>query len=137
MISFSKIQDAFLFVSSAGYGMNSAVLCKDTGQVFYSSEMGGIDEIGDEDLDRDKCIDIPHKNDLDLGQRLVFEFVEKHLPDGYHHVRQIFRKRGAYGRFKDFLESKELLQSWYDFERRREEYVLRQWCKENEIEVSG
>jgi hypothetical protein len=119
MIRFNESQDAFLFVSSAGYGMNSAVLCKDTGKIFYSSEMGGIDEIGDEDLDWDICVDIPHKNDLDLGQRLVFEFVEKHLPDGYRHVREIFQRRGAYGRFKDFLESKGLLQSWYDFERRR------------------
>ena len=137
MISFSEIQDAFIFVSSAGYGMNSAVLCKDTGQIFYSSETGDIDEIGDKDLDWDECIDIPHKNDLDLGQRLVLKFVEKHLPAGYHHVQQIFRKRGAYARFKDFLESKELLQSWYDFERRREEYLLRQWCEENEIELSA
>ena len=117
--------------------MNSAVPCKDTGQILYHSEMGDMDEIGDKDLDWDTCIDIPHKNDLDLGQRLVFEFVEKHLPDGYHRVREIFRRRGAYGRFKDFLESKELLQSWYDFERRCEEQVLRQWCEENEIELSG
>jgi hypothetical protein len=137
MIRFNEIKDAFLFVSSAGYGMNSAVLCKDTGQIFYSSEMGGIDEIGDEDLDWDICIHIPHKNDLDLGQRLVFQFVEKHVPDGYRHVREIFQRRGAYGRFKDFLESKGLLQSWYDFERRREAQVLRQWCEENAIELSG
>ena len=137
MISYSEIQDAVLFVSSGGYGMNSAVLCKDTGQIFYSSEMGGIDELGDADLDWDVCVDIPHKNDLDLGQRLVFEFVEKHLPDAYHHVRQIFRRRGAYGRFKDFLESKGLMQSWYDFERRREEEAIRQWCEENGIELSG
>lgn len=137
MISYSEIQDAFLFVSSAGYGINSAVICKDTGQIFYSSEMGGIDELDDAELDWDVCVDIPHKNDLDLGQRLVFDFVEKHLHDGYHHVRQIFRRRGAYGRFKDFLESKGLLQSWYDFERRREEQVLRQWCEENGIELYG
>ena len=58
MISYSEIQDAVLFVSSGGYGMNSAVLCKDTGQIFYSSEMGGIDELGDADLDWDVCVDI-------------------------------------------------------------------------------
>ena len=137
MISFKDIKDAFFFVSSSDYGMNSAVLCKKTGQIFYCSEMGDLDEIGDEDLDWDNCIEIPHKNDLDLGQRLVFEFVENHLPDGYHDVRQIFRRRGAYGRFKDLLESKGLLNSWYDFERRREDQVLRHWCEANEIELSG
>jgi len=137
MLEFSDIEDAFLFVSSAGYGMHSAVLCKDTGRILYRSEMGDLDEIGNEDLDWDRCIEIPHKNDLDLGHRLVFEFVESHLPDGYHRVQQIFRRRGAYGRFKDFLESTGLLQSWYDFENRREEQALRDWCEENGIEISG
>jgi hypothetical protein len=137
MIRFSDIQDAFFFVCSAGYGMNSAVLCKDTGKILYRSEMAEIDEIGDEDLDWDTCIEIPHKNDLDLGERSVFEFVERQLPDEYHRVQQVFRRRGAYGRFKDFLESRGLLKSWYDFERQREEQGLRQWCKENDIELSG
>lgn len=136
MFKFRDIEDAFFFVSLAAYGMHSAVLCKDTGRILYRSEMGDLDEIGNEDLDWDTCIEIPHKNDLDLGQRLVFEFVERHLPDGYHHVQQIFQRRGAYGRFKHFLESRVLLQSWYDFENRRQEQALRDWCKENGIEIS-
>jgi hypothetical protein len=99
--------------------MNAALLRKDTGQILYRSEMGDIDEIGNEDFDWDTCIEIPHKNDLDLGQRLVFEFISTHLPDEYHRVQQIFRRRGAYGRFKDFLESRGLLESWYARERDR------------------
>jgi hypothetical protein len=136
MIKFSDIQDAFLFVSSAGYGMNTAILCKDTGQILYRSEMGDLDEIDDDDLDWDKCIKIPHKNDLDMGQSLIFEFVEMQSPGDYNDVQQIFRKRGAYRRFKDFLERKGLLEMWYDFENKREEQALRQWCLENEIELS-
>ena len=137
MIKFGDIQDAFFFVSSAAYGMNSAFLRRDTGQILYRLEMGDIDEIGDEDLDWDTYIEIPHKNDLDLGQRLVFEFIERHLPDEYHRVEQIFRRPGAYGRFKGLLESKGLLDSWYAFESQREEQALRQWCEENEIALSG
>jgi hypothetical protein len=137
MIKFGDIQDAFFFVSSAAYGMNSALLRKDTGQILYRSEMGDIDEIGDELFDWDTCIEIPHKNELALGQPLVFEFIETHLPDEYHRVREIFRRHGAYGRFKHFLESRGLLESWYAFESQREEQVLRQWCEENEIELSG
>jgi len=45
MIRFSDIQGAFFFVSSAGYGMNSAVLCKDTGKILYRSEMGDVDVV--------------------------------------------------------------------------------------------
>jgi hypothetical protein len=86
MIKFGDIQDAFFFVSSAAYGMNSAFLRKDTGQILYRSEMGDIDEIGDEDLDGDTYIEIPHKNDLDLGQRLVFEFIDRNRGQACKHA---------------------------------------------------
>jgi hypothetical protein len=121
MVTFSEIQDAFLFVSSTEYGMHSAILYKDTGQIYYHSELGGIDDMDEEDLDWDMCIEIPHKNDLDLGQNLVFEFVERHSAVEYHSVQQIFQYHGAYRRFKDLLEQKGLLQSWYNFENQRQE----------------
>jgi hypothetical protein len=109
MISFSDIYDAFIFVSSDSYGMNTAVLCKDTGQILYRSEMGGFDEIGEEELDCDTCVDIPHKNDLDLGQHLVFEFVEIHLPNEYDHVRQIFRNAAHMDGSRMFLNQRNCL----------------------------
>jgi hypothetical protein len=136
MVKFSDIEEAFLFVSSAGYGLHSAILNRDTGQIYYLWGGGGVDEI-DDDLDLDRCTEIPHKNDLDLGQELVFEFVEMNLPDEYDVVRQFFRKRGAYSRFKDLLEVNGLLQSWYAFQNQREKQALLQWCEENEIEMSG
>jgi len=90
----------------------------------------------DEDkFDCDTFIEIPHKNDLDLGQSLVFEFAEQRLPDDLDLVQQIFRRRGAYARFKALLEDRGLLQSWYDFENRREEEALRKWCLQNEVEL--
>ena len=136
MVKFTDIEDAFFFVSSDLYGMHTAILDKNTGQLFYHSEMGDLDEIDDGTIDWENCIRIPHKNDLEMGQELVFEFVEEHLPDEYQRVRQFFRKRGAYGRFKSLLESSGLLQSWFDFENQREQQILRQWCKENGIEIS-
>ena len=133
---FSEIETAFMYVSSATYGMNSAILCKDTGKILYSSEMSGIDEIEEEeDLNWDQCVEFPHKNDLDLGRELVFEFVEEQLPDDFGRVLQMFRSRGAYSRYKDLLEKRGLLQEWYDFENSREERALRTWCKENGIEL--
>jgi len=135
MIKFSDIQDAYLFVSSAPYGDHSAVLRKDTGQILYSSESGDIDEMEDADLDWETCVEIPHKNDLDLGKALVFDFVETHMADAYDEVRQMFRSQGAYSRFKSMLESKGLLKSWYDFEQQREEEALREWCRGNAIQL--
>ena len=137
MITFSDIESAFLFVSSAPYGMNSAVLCKNTGQILYQSEMSGVDETEEEDLDWNMCVEIPHKNDLDLGKQLVFAFVDEHIPDEYDRVYLIFRRRGAYGRFKSFLDSIDLLDTWYEFEDKRQKQALRKWCEENEIECSG
>ena len=83
-----------MYVSSAMYGMNSAVVCKDTGKILYRSDMAGIDEIEDEDdLDWGQCVEIPHKNDLDLGRNLVFEFVEEYLPDDFtHEVLYVFER---------------------------------------------
>ena len=73
-ISFSDIEDAFFFVSSDHRFMRNAFLCKETGQIFYTSEMGDSDELP-EDIDNpDKYITIPHKNDLELGKSLVIEF---------------------------------------------------------------
>ena len=113
MVKFTDIQDAFFFVSSAGCGMHSAVLHRGTGQLHYRSETEDQDETSGEDLDRDAWIHIPHKNDLGLGQELVFEFVTDHLADEYDWVRQVFRKRGAYSKFKDLLQSRGLLQAWF------------------------
>jgi hypothetical protein len=87
--------------------------------------------------DRDDCIEIPHKNDLDLGRNLVFEFVEQYLPGDYERVRQIFRRRGAYGRYKALLEDRGFLKKWYDFENTRETETIRQWCVDNEIDLIG
>ena len=132
-VRFGDIEDAFLFVGSAPYGTHSAYLNVETGQVFYQSQMADLDEIGDEEMGWDHMIEIPHKNDLDLGQSLVFDFVEANLPDDYHRVRDIFSRRGAYGRFKEFLDAKDLLDAWYRFEHEREQEALRSWCDENEI----
>ena len=57
------------------------------------------------------------------------------MPEECDLVQQIFSRRGAYGRFKDFLEQKELLQSWYDFANQREEEVLCEWARENKVEL--
>jgi hypothetical protein len=137
MIKFSDIQDAFFFVSSAGYGLHTAVISKDTGQMYWRSEEGDLDEIGEKDLPSDTWIEIPHRNELGLGQELVFEFVVENLPDELEQVRQMFRRRGGYAAFKDLLGFKGLLQRWYDFGHEREERALRQWCDENELEISG
>lgn len=135
---FSDIEDAMMFVSSSGYGENSAILEKSTGKIYYQSACGDLDEFEEfkDEYDPDIHIAIPHKNNLDLGNNLVFEFVEKLMPDEYERVHKIFRGRGAYSRYKEFLDSKGILQEWYDFENQREQSALILWCEKNEIDIT-
>lgn len=135
MTTFDEIEDAFLFVSSDEYGMHRALLCLDNGEIYYHSENGDLDELDEDKFDCDHFIEIPHKNDLNLGQRLVFEFAEQHLPEECDLVQRIFSRRGAYGRFKALLDDRDLLQSWYDFENQRVEEALREWVRENKVEL--
>jgi hypothetical protein len=135
---FSDIEDAFMYVSSTMYGVNNALLCMDTGKILYSSEMAGIDEAEDEDeLDWDQCVKVPHKNDLDLGRDLVFKFTEEQLSRDYDRVRQMFRRKGAYSRFKQLLEQRGMLDEWYEYENSCEERALRKWCEDTGVELDG
>ena len=71
---------------------SAAYLDNETGKIFYKSETSDINEIDEEDADGEQMMEIAHKNDLDLGQALVFGFVASHLPDEYDRVRDIFRR---------------------------------------------
>ena len=136
-ISFDDIENAFLFVSMDQPFMHNAYLCKETGEIFYTSEMGDSDELPDDIDDPDKYIVIPHKNELDLGKALVIEFTSEYLPEELDRVYSIFRRKGAYSRYKDLLESKGVLEDWYKFENERQKAALKEWCRENNIEIKG
>jgi hypothetical protein len=95
MVTFDEIQDAFSFVSSNEYGMNRVLLCLDNGEIYYHSENGDFDELDEDEFDCDNFVVIPHKNDLDLGQRLVFDFAEQHLADELDHRPADLQQTGS------------------------------------------
>ena len=136
-IKFDDIHLAFYYASAGFMGENSALICKETGEIFYSSDDMDDDEMPEDVYDREDCIAMPHKNDLDLGINLTFEFVGQYLPGDLERVRETFRRSGAYGRYKDLLERRGFLDKWHEFEEKRQTEVLRQWCEDNEIELNG
>lgn len=136
-MKFDDIECAFMFVSGAPESSNSAILSRETGEIFYVSDMGDSDELPDDVDDSDKYIEIPHKNDLDLGRELVFDFASEHMPDDYNQIRDIFSRKGAYARYKRFLENRGLLDTWYQYEDERQKAALRQWCEDNGINITG
>ena len=135
MATFEEIEDAFFFVSSEAYGMNRALLCLDNGEIYYHSESGDLNELDEDNFACENFLEIPHKNDLSLDAALALEFAQLRMPEDWPQVDSIFRRPGAYRRFKELLGSKELLQSWYDFENQREHEALKEWCRENGIDL--
>ncbi len=134
-MTYDTIEEAFLFVSGAAPFEHTAVVHRKTGEAFYASLVAGYDELPDDLDESDDYIGISHKNDLDLGKPLVMDFVRSRCPEEIDRVLTIFSRRGAYGRFKDLLEQKALLDEWYVFEQQRTRQALLLWCKENGIEL--
>src|SRR4030095_982311 len=88
-IKYGDLSAAFDFVSFAAPFEHRAFLSLDTGEIYWISETSPID---DEDLPddletSDRYIAIPHKNDLDLGNRLALLFAEEHLAHRYASAR--------------------------------------------------
>jgi hypothetical protein len=136
-MKYSDIEDAFLFVSMSPPDEHYAYLNKETGETYYVSSLGDSDELPADLEENEKYINVPHKNDLNLGRNLAFDFVSANLPGEFDRVRGIFNRKGAYSRFKELLESKGQLEAWYEFEQKATEEALRGWCKENDIKLSG
>lgn len=136
--SFKDILDAFEYVSFGSMYEHEAILCRRTGKIYFRSESGDDEEELPDDIDNEeKYIAIPHKNDLDLGKQLALRFAALHLPNELGGIEDMFRKRRAYSRFKDVLSRNGALEKWYEFEAKAQEEAIRDWCKVNEIEISG
>jgi hypothetical protein len=136
-IQFDDIENAFHFVSMGAMYGNQAILCKETGEIFYILEMGDSDELPDDIENSDKYIEIPNKRQLDLGQKLVFKFVIEFLSEEIYRVENMFRKKGAYSRFKSLLEKEGLLKEWHHYENTWQVRALKDWCKDNGIDIIG
>ena len=137
-VNFEDLEFAFDF-ASAGQPLESKVYVNPhTGETYFDSDYYDNEEELPEDLeDEKKYILLPHKNDLNLGKPLAINFSYQFLLDDIEEIKSIFHTRGAYSKFKDFLEEKELLDKWYDYECNETEKALREWCAENEIKING
>src|SRR5246127_5074106 len=136
-VIFSDLQLAFEFVSSGGMGENEAYLDRQSGKIYWHSEIGDNDEELPDDIDDEKYISIPDKRELNLGKPLVLDFAREFLPDDYDEVRHIFSRRRASRRLKDLLVRRGAIDQREDFSNKAEEAALREWCAENGIELTG
>jgi mannose-6-phosphate isomerase-like protein (cupin superfamily) len=117
-----------------------AFLDRETGKTYLVSDAIDMDEALEElpdDLDSERYLEIPRRSELDLGKPLVLAFVAERLPGELDRVEGMFRRRGAYRRYKDLLEERGLLDAWHAFEEQAEKRALVEWCQEQGIEVTG
>lgn len=134
-MKFSEIELAFEFVSAAGQFEHTAYVSKSTGTTYWQSDAAGLDDLPEDLNASDDYVEIPHKNDLDLGKDLIFRFVAQEIPGLHEKVRGIFSRRGAYRRYKDFLADLGLLDAWYSFEAEKTREARLTWCRDHDIQI--
>lgn len=130
-VSLDQLQDAMLWVSS-DFLDNEAYVCRQTGKIFLVADDSGMMDEEDvpEDIHiSDRYLHVPDKRDLDLGKQLVFDFSSQYLAQHYNDVRDMFRRKGAYRHFKDFLERQDMLEKWYAYSDKQEAKALAEWCE--------
>jgi hypothetical protein len=138
-VSFEEILLAFEFVSSGGLYEHQAFLSRQTGEIYWSSELfdSSDHELPEDIEDAEKYVEIPDKRELGLGKPLVLDFACEFLPDDLDEVQYIFSKSGAYRKFRALLARRNAVDRWDDFESKAVEQALRDWCKLNSIEVTN
>ena len=135
-VTYEEISSAFEFVASGAPMEHSAYISLDTGQIYWVSELTSLDEELPDDLDTsDRYLVVPHKTELNLGKNLALRFATLELPDFHEEIASIFRRKGAYGRFKQLLDDNGVLEKWYKFEAEATERALREWCVANDIQI--
>ena len=135
-VKYSDLEMAMSFVSSGDMFDAAAYVSRKTGKIYWeSSELDEEDDIPDDLDDISLYAGVPHQHDLDLGKRLVMRFTGQAMPDQYDQVAAIFRRPGAYSRYKDLLYRNELLEEWYKFESSTIESALREWANAEGFEV--
>ena len=138
-VPFNELLDAFEF-ADVSTGEHRAYLDPRTGRLYLVSDLDDpedpIDEVP-EDLETSEVyVALPDRRDLDLGRPLALSFVEDALPDHWETAVEIFRRKGAYGRFKALLARHGLLEGWYAYEASATERALREWCGDHGIALS-
>ncbi|MBI5889721.1 MAG: hypothetical protein HZB47_03460 [Nitrosomonadales bacterium] len=136
-VKYDDLLAAYEWVSSSPED-SDAFVSRVTGSVHWSSSTMELDEELPEDIeDGSIYVAVPNKHDLNLGKNLALTFAEEHLPDSYQTVANLFRQRGAYGRFKDFLERMGFLKAWYAYEAKATELALREWAAGEGLSIAS
>ena len=137
-VRYDDLFNALEYTSAGAPLENQAFLDRQTGHIYYKSESYDSDEDLPADVDdSSKFLLLPDRKDLELGARMVFRYVDQVMPDQYGHVRDMFNRRGAYSRFKNFLVRHGRLDEWHAFDEQETLKALSDWCSHHGVELTG
>jgi len=138
-VPFNELLDAFEFADVSS-GEHRAYVDTRSGRLYLVSDLDDPEDPMEEvpeDLETSEIyIALPDKRDLDLGRSLALSFIDEALPAQWEAAVEIFRRKGAYGRFKALLARHGALERWYAYEAEATGQALREWCADNGIAVS-
>ena len=134
-MKYPDLELAFEFINAGDPYDHAAYVSRSTGKTYVQSELVGVDELPEDVLENDDYVEIPNRYDLDLGNQLVWEFVDLQIPGLKGKVQEIFSRRGAYARYKAFLVDLDLLDPWHRFENERIKEALLEWARDNGIQI--
>ena len=131
-VSLSDLEHALLWTKDPTFD-TEAYVSRETGEVIF---IGGDDpmpvKVPKKELRiKKKYIPTPLQNDLINARRLLFDFIEEHLPDQLENVQDNFHHAGAWGRTKTLLQRKGKLNDWHQYENEALRTALREWAEEN------
>jgi len=132
-VSFSDLREGYDFASTGEEIGNEAYVCTKTGEVIVVSDEVEMDRRPGDLKTPGHFIALPGKVELDLGRDVVLAFVAQAMPEEADHVAGMFRRRGAYGQFKELLRHRHKLEAWHEYEDRATDEALRRWCAMNDI----
>ena len=137
-VEYVELEQSMMFVSGGSMFDASARISRQTGEIFWLSDDSLDEERLPDDIDDDeRYVEVPDKRELDLGKPLVMRFAGEFLPEQVGEIAAMFRRKGAYSRFRSFLERRGKLNAWYEYENAAVRVALTEWAREEGFEVTG
>ena len=132
VINLDDLEYALEWVSASLGAETQAFISRSTGRFFFQGPDGPEDPDFPEDVENDSdYLAVPHKQQLDLGRSLVLRFIDETAPRLGDEVRDIFRRSGAFSKFKALLQRTRLLDAWHAYESAATRRALEQWAAAN------
>ena len=137
VVKLSDILDAYMFADASPAGEHRAYVCRSSGRIYCISDQVEMEEDLPEDVETSaQYVALPDKRDMRLGRDLALSFVAEELPEALDEAYEIFRRKGAYGRFKNLLLANDAREKWYAYEESATEAALLAWCEAEGFIVS-